>query len=111
MTAVLDELAEQMLLPACRLVPAVQDGSAGEVHAILSPLSLLDLRALVVVLAALVPADDPAMDVFTTWMHQAKPAPPRPISGREAQLNRARLAEALANPGPPDPTTEETPNA
>lgn len=98
MTAVLDELAEQMILPAGRLVPAVQDGDAREVHALLSPLSLMELRALVVVLATLVPADDPAMELFTTWIHQAKPVPPRPISGREAQANRARMLEALTDP-------------
>lgn len=102
MSAVLDELAEQMILPAARLVPAVQDGDALKAHLILGAMTVLELRALAVVLASMVPADDPAMELFTTWMHQSAPVPPRAISSREAQINRQRLLEALSDPGPPD---------
>ncbi|TMR11049.1 hypothetical protein ETD86_37015 [Nonomuraea turkmeniaca] len=119
MSDVLDDLAERMILPAARLVPAVQDLDESETQAILSSLSLLELRALAVVLASLVPADDPAMELFTTWMHQSKPVPPRPISEGEARANRRRLLEALdADPDPieepallpvPDPTLTPDP--
>lgn len=62
-----DELVEAMILPACRLVPAVQAEDGKQVEEILAPLTGMQLRALVVVLASLVPADDPAMRLFTTW--------------------------------------------
>ena len=92
----LDVLAEQMILPACRLVPAVQDGDADQVDAIVSPLSLLELRALAVVLASLVPAEDPAIGLFTTWKLQETSLPLPPVTPEHAADNRRRMVAEVA---------------
>jgi len=92
----LDVLAEEMILPACRLVAAVQDRDAHEVTEIVGALSVLELRALVVVLAELVPADDPAMDLFTLWKVQDEDRPLPPVTPEQAEANRRRLVEEVA---------------
>lgn len=92
----LDVLAEEMILPACRLVAAVQDRDAEQVAGIVEALSVLELRALVVVLAELVPADDPAMDLFTLWKVQDEDLPLPPVTPEQAEANRQRLSEEVA---------------
>jgi hypothetical protein len=93
-----DDLIEHMILPACRLVAAVQDRDTEQVAAIVERLSLLEMRALVVVLAELVPADDPALSLFTTWKIQdddlALALPP--VTPEQAEENRRRLEVEVA---------------
>lgn len=91
----LDVLAEEMILPACRLVAAVQGRAADEAASILETLSVLELRALAVVLAELVPADDPAMDLFTLWKVQDENAPLPPVTPEQAEANRQRLVDEV----------------
>jgi hypothetical protein len=91
----MDALAEEMVLPACRLVPAVQDGDADQVDAIVSPLSLFQLRALAVVLASLVPAEDPAVGLFTTWKLQESELPLPPVTPEQAAENRRRMVAEM----------------
>lgn len=91
----LDDLAEEMILPACRLVAAVQDRDVREVAAIVEPLSLLQLRALVVVMAELVDPEDPALSLFTTWKTQDRDLPLPPITPEQAEANRRRLVEEV----------------
>jgi len=66
MSTYLDDLAEQMLAPATRLVVAVHDGDVATSHDVLGRLGVIELRALAVALAALVP-DDQALTVLTAW--------------------------------------------
>lgn len=96
MSTYLDDLADQMILPACRLVAAVQDRQRDEVTAIVEPLSAMELRALVVVLAELVPADDVATSLFTTWKLQDERAPLPPVTAEEAAENRRELVAEVA---------------
>lgn len=103
----LDDLAERMILPACRLVSDVQARDVEAVHARLSLLDGIELRALCVVLAELVPADDPALDLFTTWTHQdAERRPPVPVTGEQAAANRRALAAAIGVSDGYQPKTE-----
>lgn len=86
----LDALVEQMLRPATRLVCAVQDFDQQESRAILEPLDAMELRALAVALAALVP-DDQALEVLLAWSRNEGP-----ISPRKARVNRDRLVAEVA---------------
>ncbi|TMS00135.1 hypothetical protein [Nonomuraea basaltis] len=90
MSADLDELVDQMLGPATRLVCAVQDFDPEESHAILEPLDAVELRSLAVALAALVP-DDMALEVLLAWSRNEGP-----ISPRKARVNRRRLESEVA---------------
>jgi hypothetical protein len=65
MSADLDDLAARMILPAAQLVPAVQAEKHAETHTMLERLDVMELRALVVVLATWVPADD--LRLFASW--------------------------------------------
>lgn len=91
----LDDLAEEMILPACRLVAAVQGRDAGAVRELLTPLGMDSLRALAVVLAELVPADDPAMDLFTLWKVQDNELALPPVTPEQAEANLQRLVEEV----------------
>ncbi|MGA4989941.1 helix-turn-helix domain-containing protein [Nonomuraea bangladeshensis] len=84
----LDALADDMILPACRLVPAVQDEEPGKVADIIGAMGVMELRALAVVLASLVPADDPALGLFTHWQEDGP--------GKAAERRRLMLAEVTA---------------
>lgn len=86
----LDDLAERMLGPAAKLVPAVHRSNAAEVQAVLGRLSVPELRALVVVLANLVP-DDHALSQLVEWTRE-----PPPVSKYRAAANRALLEAELA---------------
>ncbi|MET9339233.1 helix-turn-helix transcriptional regulator [Nonomuraea sp. NPDC003804] len=55
MTARLDDLAEQMLGPASRLIRAVRERDVAEAHDVLGALDVLELRALAVRLADIAP--------------------------------------------------------
>jgi hypothetical protein len=85
-----------MILPACRLVAAVQAREPEGVAGIVEALSVLELRALAVVLAELVPADDPAMDLFTLWKVQDNELPLLPVTAEQAEANRQRLVDEVA---------------
>lgn len=91
MNEILDDLAERMLAPATRLVCAVQDHDVDDAHRLLSGLDVLELRALAVVMAALVP-DDATLEDLLAWTRNAGP-----ISPRRAAVNRARLMAAVAS--------------
>lgn len=96
MSGHLDDLADQMILPACRLVAAVQDRDVDSVTQVVERLSVLELRALAVVLAELVPADDPAMGLFFTWKVQDSELPLPPVTAEQAAENRRRLLAEVA---------------
>ncbi|KAB8186930.1 helix-turn-helix domain-containing protein [Nonomuraea phyllanthi] len=84
----LDALADDMILPACRLVPAVHDEDPDEVANIIGAMGVMELRALAVVLASLVPADDPALGLFTQWREDGP--------GKAAGRRRLMLSEVAA---------------
>ncbi|RSN12845.1 hypothetical protein DMB42_11750 [Nonomuraea sp. WAC 01424] len=92
----LDDLAEQMILPACRLVAAVQDRKADQVRELLTPLGVDSLRALAVVLAELIPRDDPATALFTAWKVQDNELPLPKVTAEQAEENRRRLVAEVA---------------
>ncbi|MER7126662.1 hypothetical protein [Micrococcus luteus] len=87
----LDALAERMLWPATKLVAAVRDGDDRTCHDMLSHLGPVELRALAVVLAALVP-DDAALTALADWTRSAPP-----VSDRQAAEHRAALEAELAD--------------
>lgn len=86
----LDALAERMLPPAATLVVAVHDHDIPTAHAMLEPLGVLELRALAVTLAALVPDDRTLTELLAWTRGQA------PISDRQAAAHRAQLEQTLA---------------
>lgn len=86
----LDGLAERMLGPATKLVISVHRANAAETHLVLGSLSVLELRALAVVLANLVP-DDHALTVLIEWTQG-----PSPVAESRAAENRAALEAELA---------------
>ncbi|MFI7628425.1 hypothetical protein [Microbispora rosea] len=86
----LDALAETMLPPATALVVAVHDHDVAAAHATLAGLDVLQLRALAVTLAALVP-DDHTLTELLAWTRSQGP-----ISDRQAAVNRQRLEATLA---------------
>lgn len=91
MSAHLDDLAEQMMGPATRLVVAVHDDDADTSHDVLARLNVIELRTLAVALAALVP-DDQALAVLLSWSRGLAP-----VSDRQAAAHREQLeAEAAA---------------
>lgn len=90
MNEILDELAERMLPSATQLVCAVQDYDTRDAHRLLSGLDVLELRALAVVLAAMVP-DDATLEQLLAWTRYQGP-----ISPRRAAVNRARLLAAVS---------------
>ncbi|MEU6725555.1 hypothetical protein ABZ917_17755 [Nonomuraea wenchangensis] len=90
MSGYLDDLAEQMLAPATRLVVAVHDGDAATSHDVLARLGVLELRALAVTLAALVP-DDQALTALTAWTRGLAP-----VSDRQAAAHRELLEAEVA---------------
>jgi hypothetical protein len=63
-TAELEELPMAMLLPASRLVEAVHAYDIAASHEVLEPLNVMQLRALAVDLAALVPVGDVAAEAL-----------------------------------------------
>lgn len=85
----LDVLAERMLGPAAQLVVSVHDHDVAGAHEALEPLTVLELRALAVTLAALV-RDDESLLTLLDWTRGLGP-----VSDRQAERNRARLAEAV----------------
>lgn len=91
MNEILDDLAERMLSSATQLVCAVQDYDTRDAHTLLSRLDVLELRALAVVLAALVP-DDATLEDLLAWTRCQGP-----VSPRRAAVNRARLMAAVAS--------------
>ena len=64
----LDDITERMLPVATDLVCQVHDHQRGDAHDLLAGLRVVELRALAVVLAALVPADQPFADLVA-WTH------------------------------------------
>lgn len=86
----LDDLAERLVPTAARLTVAVHDGEPGDSHDALAGLSVLELRALCVVLAAMVP-DDETLEVLLAWTRGVGP-----VSNRQAARNRARMVEAVS---------------
>ncbi|MER7131219.1 hypothetical protein [Streptosporangium saharense] len=90
-TTDLDALAERMLWPATRLIAAVHDRDDRASHDVLAGLGTVELRALCVVLAALVP-DDQALTTLADWTRGAPP-----VSERQAAEHRAALEAELAD--------------
>ena len=87
----LDEVAERMFAPAVRLVSAVHDYDRVTAHEVLAGLGVIELRALAVNLASLVP-DDEALGTLLTWSRSVAP-----ISDRQATAHREQLeAEVVA---------------
>lgn len=86
----LDDLAARMLWPAVTLVTAVHDADAQASRQVLRRLGTIELRALCVVLAALVP-DDQALTVLTRWTRDAPS-----VSDRQAARHRQELEAELA---------------
>lgn len=86
----LDDLAQQMLWPATKLVAAVHDNDTRTSHAVLTRLDTVELRALAVVLASLVP-DDVTLTALARWTCGAPP-----VSERQAARHRADLEAELA---------------
>ncbi|GAA2990459.1 hypothetical protein GCM10017559_08100 [Streptosporangium longisporum] len=87
----LDDLAQQMFWPATKLVAAVHDHDTRTSHTVLSTLDTVELRALAVVLASLVPDDH----TFTTLARCTRGTPP--VSERQAAQHRATLEAELAH--------------
>jgi hypothetical protein len=90
MSDYLDDLAEQMLAPATRLVMAVHDGDTTTSHDVLSRLNVIELRTLAVALAALVP-DDQALTVLTAWSRGLQP-----VTDEQAARHRELLEAEVA---------------
>ncbi len=86
----LDALAESLIPTAARLVVAVHDDDTTDAHDALGRLGVLELRALCVVLAAMVP-DDESLSSLLAWTRGVAP-----ISERQAAANRARLEATIA---------------
>lgn len=90
-TYILDDMAERMFAPAVRLVEAVHDYDRATAHDLLSGLGVVELRALAVDLASLVPDDEP-LTTLLAWSRGVAP-----ISDRQAAVHRAQLeAEVIA---------------
>lgn len=88
---ILDDLAERMFAPAVRLVEAVHDYDRATAHSLLAELDGMELRALAIDLASLVP-DDQALEVLLAWTRGVAP-----VSNRQAVKHRELLeAEAAA---------------
>lgn len=86
----LDELAEAMLPAALDLICQVHDREAAAVAEILEPLGVLRLRALAVVLAALVP-DDARLDELIAQTHRPTPD----VTPERAEEHRRRLEREI----------------
>jgi hypothetical protein len=89
----LDELAAVTLPVAAELICQVRDGDQAAIEARLTPMDPLHMRALVVVLAAMVPDDRPLNDLIAWTRGEWRPL--EPITPERAELNRAELADAL----------------
>jgi hypothetical protein len=90
-TYLLDEVAGRMFAPAARLVTAVHDYDRATAHDVLAGLDVIELRALAVNLASLVP-DDEALATLLAWSRGVAP-----ISDRQAAAHRDQLeAEVVA---------------
>jgi hypothetical protein len=59
-----EALIEAMVLPASRLALAVRSENAQECHRLLSPLDVVELQAMCVVLASMIPVDDVAPELM-----------------------------------------------
>lgn len=89
-THILDDMAERMFAPAVRLVEAVHDYDRATAHHLLAGLGVIELRALAVDLASLVP-DDEALTTLLAWTRGVAP-----ISDRQAAKNREVLESEAA---------------
>jgi hypothetical protein len=94
--AEMDAFAAGMLPRAIDLVCQVRDRDADAVEEIIGPLSVVGLRALVVVLAAMVPDDQNADDLLA-WTHEPSlgPGPLPPVTPEQARENLRRLAASI----------------
>ena len=90
----LEALAGVMLSVAADLVCRVRDHDQTQIAAVLTPLDPVHLRALVVVLAAMVPADTPMGDLIA-WTRTAPGGALEDITPKHAARNRAALAAEL----------------
>lgn len=90
MSQILDDLADSMFAPAVRLVSAVHDRDQAATYHLLEGLSGMELRALAVNLAALVP-DDQALSTLLAWTRGVAP-----ISDRQAERHRLELEAEVA---------------
>lgn len=89
-THMLDDMAERMFAPAVRLVEAVHDYDRATAHDVLAGLGVIELRALAVDLASLVP-DDEALTTLLAWSRGVAP-----ISDRQAAKHREQLVAEVA---------------
>jgi hypothetical protein len=85
------ELAEQMVPVAAALACAVRGEETGDIEEILCPMGVLELRALVVVLAAMVPVDAPVGELldWISWDEEGRPLPGSTPMLPQMPLNRA----------------------
>lgn len=90
----LDALAHVMLPVAADLACRVRDGDAAGIEQAIGQMDIVHLRALAVVLAAMVPDDRP-LDDLIAWTRGAPPPPPADITPAQASRNRAALIAAL----------------
>lgn len=90
----LDMLAAVMVPVAADLTCRVRDHDAVGVEQAIGGMSVLHLRALAVVLAAMVPDDQP-LDDLIAWTRC--PRGPEPITPERAAANRAELLKAITN--------------
>lgn len=86
----LDDLTQRMFAPAVRLVEAVHDYDRAATHSLLAGLDVMELRALAVNLASLVP-DDQTLDALLAWSRGVAP-----ISDRQAAKHREVLEAEVA---------------
>jgi hypothetical protein len=102
------ELAERMVPEAIALACAVRDGEAGEIAALIGARTRQELMGLLVVMAAMVPVDQPVSDLldWVTWDETGRPLPgttpmlpQMPLTRAERRREFCRLrAEGLTLP-------------
>lgn len=89
----LDELTRVMLPVATDLTCSVREHNATAIAALLTPMDPIHLRALAVVLAAMVP-DDVPLDDLIAWTRKPRTVL-EPITTKHACRNREALARAI----------------
>lgn len=102
----LGELAARLVPVACDLVCRVRDDGRDAVAELLGPLTAEEQRALLVVLAAMVPDDRSADELlaWVTWDEHGQPVPAAPRSLEELRAAHTRYARDRARGRtPPDP--------